>query len=314
MKTRLLKASIWAVWCCLFFSCGDNTADVAAGDEAEMRTPVTVTEVSMLDFTDYAMLTATSKFMQQNFVKANVMGYVQTVNTTAGARVNAGQVLFVLKTKEAQSIGNAVNKLDPSFRFSGISRLKAPCSGFVMQINHQEGDYVQDGEQLAVISDAQSFAFLLNLPYSLRPYLERQKTVQLFLPDSTRLTGHVASFVASVDPASQTQQVIITVPDAGRIPENLIANVRIIKNEKANVQALPKTAVLSDETQTQHWVMQLMNDSTAVRTEVTIGLEMNGMMEITTPRFNALARILTSGNYGLDDTASVIVKQKPQQR
>ena len=38
--------------------------------------------------------------------------------------------------------------------------IKAGSGGYISQVNHQPGDYVQDGEQLAVISDAGSFVFI----------------------------------------------------------------------------------------------------------------------------------------------------------
>jgi predicted deacylase len=76
--------------------------------------------------------------------------------------------MFTIKTKEAQSIGNTINVLDTTFKFSGINNIRASRSGFVTQLLHQVGDYVQDGEQLAIISDRESFAFVLQLPYELR--------------------------------------------------------------------------------------------------------------------------------------------------
>jgi multidrug efflux pump subunit AcrA (membrane-fusion protein) len=248
--------------------------------------------------------------MQKNYLKANVNGYVQEVNTSLGKYVSIGEKLFVLKTMEAQSIGNAVNKLDPSFRFSGINVIKAAAQGYISQLSHQVGDYVQDGEQLAVINDAQSFAFILNLPYELRPYITNQRTVTLYLPDSTTLIGTIASIIPSVDPTAQTQQVVIKVPNAG-IPENLIARVRIIKTQRSGAQALPKAAVLTDETQSTYWVMKLINDSTAVKVPIQRGIETKTAVEIVSPQFSAQDRILLTGNYGLADTAGVIIEAKP---
>ena len=285
----------------------DESEQPSAGP---VRTPVTVTSISELPITEYVELNATSQFMQKNYVKANVNGYIQSVNATLGKYVNSGQVLFTLKTKEAQSIGNTVNKLDPSFRFSGINTIRASGGGYITQLSHQLGDYVQDGEQLAVINDAQSFAFILNLPYELRPFLLQQKTVQLFLPDSTKLIGTIANIIPTVDPASQTQQVVIKVNSTSAIPENLIAKVRIIKSQKSHAQSLPKAAVLSDEGQSTWWVMKLLNDSTAVKVPVQRGIETKEAVEITNPLFSSSDRILLSGNYGLPDTAGVIIESK----
>lgn len=292
-------------------SCGRKTTASEEETTVKTRTPVTITHVSFEPLTEYVDLNATSQFVQKNYVKANVDGYVTAVSISLGKYVAAGQPLFTLKTKEAQSIGNAVNKLDRSFRFSGINIIKAPSPGYVSQLNHQRGDYVQDGDQLAVLNDAQSFAFVMNLPYELRPYIIHQKTVQLTLPDNTQLAGTIANIIPTVEPTSQSQQIIIKVPTSAGIPENLIARVRVVKNQKSAAQSLPKAAVLSDETQSAYWVMQLINDSTAVKVPIKKGIETKEAVEVISPQFTPSDRILLTGNYGLADTAGVIIETKP---
>ena len=309
LKRRLLLILMGA---CITSACGrKKEADAAGESEAvHTRTPVTVTTISDAPLIEHVELNATSQFMQKSYVKATVNGYIQTGDAMLGKFVTKGQQLFTLKTKEAQSIGNAVNKLDPSFRFSGVSTITASGRGYITVLSHQPGDYVQDGEQLAIINDAESFAFILNLPYELRPYLLQQKTVQLSLPDSTVLSGTIASIIPSVDPASQTQQVVIKVPGATSIPENLIAKVRIVKTRSTSGQSLPKAALLSNEAQSEYWVMKMTDDSTAVKVPVDRGLELKDMVEIRSPRFAAGDRILISGNYGLPDTAGVVMEPK----
>jgi hypothetical protein len=73
---------------------------------------------------EYIELNATSTFLQNAFIKANANGYITSVNAQVGKIISAGQNVFILKTKEAQSIGNAINVLDSSFKFSGIIHIK----------------------------------------------------------------------------------------------------------------------------------------------------------------------------------------------
>jgi len=270
-----------------------------------VQTPVSVTAVDIGPLVQYIELNATSSFMQKNYVKANANGYLRSNFTQPGQFVNAGQVLFTITTKEAQSIGNAVNKLDSSFRFSGVNTLRAESRGFITQLDHQAGDYVQDGDQLAVISDLKSFAFLLDLPYELRPYIQGNKTVEVLLPDSEKLAGTISRTLPTVDPASQTQGLVIKVNASHPIPENLVAKVRIIKLSKASAVTLPKAAVLADETQTSFWIMKMTDSVTAVKVPVTKGIETNDRIEIITPPLTTADRILLTGNYGLADTAKV---------
>jgi len=276
----------------------------------QVQTPVTVTSISNEPLTEYAELNATSIFQQDNIIKSNINGYIKLVNTKVGQYVTQGQTLFVLKTKESESLGNTINKLDSSFHFSGVNRIAASQSGYITELPHQVGDYVQDGEQLAVISNSKSFGFILNLPYELRRYVSLQKSVEVMLPDGTHLNGTVSSFMPAIDSASQTQQVLIKVPTSSSIPENLIAKVRILKSQKTNAISLPKPAVLSDEAQTNFWVMKMIDSVTAVKVPVIKGTETGDRVEIVRPQFSANDKILLSGNYGLPDTAKVkIVKE-----
>jgi multidrug efflux pump subunit AcrA (membrane-fusion protein) len=281
----------------------------AEGDaaSAETITPVTVTTVGDSTMINYTDLNATSTFQQKNIVKANANGYLQTVNAQIGHYVDKGQVLFTVKTKEAQSIGNSINILDTTFKFSGLNRIRASQHGFISQLNHQQGDYVQDGEQLAVISDRSSFVFIMQLPYELRQLVKTGQIVQLTLPDSRLVNGNIASFMPTVDTASQTQGVVIKVNADNSIPENLIAKARIVKSLKASTQSLPKSAVLANETQTDFWVMKLINPNTAVKVPVKKGMESGDQIEILSPKFDAKDKIIVTGNYGLADTAKVKV-------
>ena len=286
-----------------------KTEETIIEEEQETVTPVTVTSITTEPMIEYIELNATSTFLQQAFVKASSNGYIKSVNAQVGKMVSLGQNVFVLKTKEAQSIGNAINQLDSSFKFSGIINIKAGTTGYVSELNHQPGDYVQEGEQLAVISDIKSFVFILNLPYELRPYVLNKQTVELLLPDGKKMTAHISSAMPVVDSASQTQNIVLRVSERN-LPANLIAKVKVVKTAKTNTVSLPKQSVLSDETQTNFWVMKLIDDSTAAKVPVTKGIEVNDRIEILTPKFSASDKFLLTGNYGLADSSKIKIVQE----
>ena len=271
----------------------------------EVQTPVTATTVSFETLVDSLELNATSNFLQDNIIKSNINGYIKAVSTKVNQYTNAGKILFVLKTKEAESLGNTINKLDPSFNFSGTVRIAAPQNGYVTVLDHQAGDYVQDGEQLAVISNSKSFGFVLNVPYELRKYVTLNKSVDVVLPDGTVLTGTIALFMPTLDSVAQTQQVLIKVASSSNIPENLIAKIRIVKDKRINVPSLPKEAVLTDESQSNFWIMKMIDSITAVKVPITKGMETGNRVEIIRPQLSAKDTILLKGNYGLPDTAKV---------
>ncbi|MNJ93974.1 HlyD family secretion protein [compost metagenome] len=282
----------------------------SAEDPIAPVTPVLVTYITNGPLSESTELNAVSAYLQKSFVKANMNGYVQSVHTQVGQQVAGNELLFSLMTKEARAIGNAVNQLDPAFKFSGTSDIRAGQAGFITEVSHQKGDYVQDGEALAVIINKNSFVFLLDLPYEERALIASNKALELTLPDGEKLKGTISGTLPVVDSVSQTQKVIIKVKVSHPIPEGLIARVNIIKVAKANASMLPKSAVLTNETEDEFWVMKLINDSTAIKVPVKRGLENKDKIEVLSPVFNVRDRIVMTGNYGMTDTARVkVVKQ-----
>lgn len=298
----------------LFFICltiliSCNSKDPAVTEEAttETRTPVTVTSMSYDPIEEFIELNATSTFLQKSYVKSNLTGYVKKVNIKLGDFVNPGQTLFILKTKEAEAIGNSVNRLNSDFKFSGVNAIPASDRGYIAELNHQAGDYVQDGEQLAVISNSKSFMFVMNVPYENKPYVTIGKQVEITLPDGERLLGNISSVMPMMDSLSQTQSFGIQVNSLHTIPQSLVAKVKIVKVAKTAASTLPKAAVLSDETQSEFWVMKMISDSMAVKVPVKKGIETGDRIEILSPAFNPSDKILLTGNYGLPDTANVAI-------
>ena len=72
--------------------------------------------------------------------------------------------------------------------------------------------------------------------------------------------------------------------------------------------------MLSNETLDEYWVMKLINDTTAIKVPVKIGTVNKEIIEIISPKFSAEDKIVTSGNYGLPDTAFVNITIEPDEK
>ena len=296
--------------CFLFSSCHGKPKD-SEEEAQETTTPVTITHCEVGDMQEIVELNAVSTFLQKNQVSATTNGYVKSLSVLPGQRVAKGQVLFVLQGKEAANLGSTINNLDTTIHFSGEIKIIASSDGYMSVINRQAGDYVMEGEVLAEINQAGSLVFLMQLPFELSPYLTKNKTVGLELPDGKNITGTVSMTVPTVDPVSQTQSIVIRIPNNQSIPENLIAKVKIVKNIKKNTISLPKAAVLADETLENFWIMKMIDEEQAVKIPIKKGIESGGKVEILSPPLSVDDVILETGNYGLPDTAKVVIN-KPE--
>src|SRR3954462_6300911 len=126
--------------CCLvmllLFSCKSKTETSAEADTetTEVQTPVTVTGIGNEQLDEYVELNAMSSFLQSSFIKSTANGYIKSSNVKLGQFIRAGQLAFVMQTKEAKALGNTINSLDPSFKFSGLIRINATQTGYITAV------------------------------------------------------------------------------------------------------------------------------------------------------------------------------------
>ncbi len=285
-------------------SSSENKAEAVT----EVKTPVTVTTVERNSISENIMLSATSSYLKKNQVKANVTGYIEKSSARVGEYVQAGKPLFYIRTKEAEALSKFHSK-DTSFRINGLIEIKAPESGIVTEVNKYVNDYTTDGDALATIAQQNSFVFLMNVPFEFKKYAVVGTACLVVLPDSTKLSGTILSQLSTMDAVSQTQLYQVRVLSNQKLPENLVANVILVKNTKHNTQVVDKACVLSDEIMENFWVMKLINDSTAVKVPVKKGISTDSKIEITSPVFDPADRIIYSGQYGLPDTAFVLISK-----
>ncbi len=301
MKKSLLLISIIGIF---LVSCKKNNE---AEEAINVTVPVTLTTIDTSGVSSYSDLNATATYLVKTIIKANATGYLTAVNVASNDFVTSGKVLFTLKTREAKVLGNTINKIDPTLNFGAAIPVYATSNGYVNSVNVQQGNYVQDGDILATINDTNSFAIVLSLPYELKKYVAIGTTLDAILPDGTVIKTSVQKFMPSVDATSQTQNVILKVIGKRDIPENLILKVRVPKATNSKAISLPKEAVLSNETETECWIMKLLNDDTAVKIPIKKGIETADKVEIITPILTSKDRILLTGNYGVADTIKVKV-------
>jgi multidrug efflux pump subunit AcrA (membrane-fusion protein) len=276
-------------------------------ETTDVRVPVTLTSIDTMGLQSYTDLNATASYLVKNVIKANTTGYLNSVNVATNDLVTNGQELFSIKTREAKVLGNSVNKIDPTLGFGGAIKVHSNTNGIVTMVNVQQGDYVQDGDALVTINDAKSFAIVLSLPFELKKYVAVGQKLSVVLPDNSTRVATVEKFSPTVDAASQTQNVVLKINGKQDIPENLIVKVRISKKTNSQTVSLPKLAVLSDETETDFWIMKMIDTNTAVKIPVKIGVQTEDQVEILSPVLKSSDKILLTGNYGVGDTIKVKV-------
>ena len=284
-----------------------NHTAVTSEEEATVITPVTVVPITYKPVTENINLPAVTAFINKSIVRSATTGTVESISIALGDNVKKDQPLYTIRTRESSAINNSL-KGDSTLSFTGRINIIASKEGVISSVTHQNGDFVQEGDELAVISERSSLVFILDTPYEFVKYVEKSGICKIQLPDNQIINGIITGKLPEMDPQAQTVRYVIRPSFTGHLPANLNAVVSIIKSSRSKAAFLPKSAVLGNETMTEFWVMKLLNDTTAIKVPVTKGFENSEEVEITDPSFLLTDRIILTGSYGLQDTARVIIK------
>lgn len=290
-------------------ACNTSADDKPTDASLNPETTVEVTSIAHGAVEDKLLLAGTTVYLKRNTVVAPIPAFITGVHVKLGDRVNRGDVLFELESKERRALGNSAGKLDPGLANFGRLQVKATASGIISTLDKQQpGDYVLEGAPLCTIAASSDLAFQVNVPFEYIAFTAPGKKCTIILPDSTVLRATFTTPLTTMNPVSQTQTILARSQESLFLPENMIIRVLVGRNDNENRQLLPKESVLSDELMKRFWVMKLINDSTAIKVPVTIGNKNNEVVEVLAPEFSPDDRIISTGNFGLPDTASVQVR------
>lgn len=287
-----------------FISCTSESKDTPLPSES--GTTVKITNPIRTNLTEYINLNANTIFLNKEIIRSTFLGFIEKIYKNIGDVVKIGDPIFLIRTKESSAsdslhigIGNKI--------FKGTITIKVQANGILTSLNYNTGDYVSEGEQLAIISNPSSLRINLNVPYQYVSKINYGSICTILLPNGKTVKANIQKIIPSVDPTSQTQTFILSLDGSESLPENLNVNVQIPLSFVKDALTLPKSAVMSNETLEKFWVMKLINDSTAVQVDIQKGIENDSLIQIVKPQFNLNDRIIFDGAYGLPDTANVMI-------
>ncbi|HBC80081.1 MAG TPA: hypothetical protein DCZ51_15720 [Bacteroidales bacterium] len=243
-------------------------------------------------------------YLKKSQVSSPISGYVVSTNIKFGQEVQKGMVLFELKTRESK----ALESVNDTSSISGTIKIHAGSEGFISELNiNESGVYVAEGSILCSIVNNIDLMVRLNVPYEYVSILSREKKCKIRLADNTVISGSVFRILPSVDEANQTQTVLVKPGTSRLIPENLNLSIFFTKEKHDKTMLVSKSSLMTNETQSEFWVMKINAGDTAVKIPVTKGIENDSIAEIISPYLKVNDLIISEGAYGLPDSTIVSI-------
>ena len=107
------------------------------------------------------------------------------------------------------------------------------------------------------------------------------------------------------DSTTQSQPYVVTLPSSLMLSAGINLRIEYQAGEIHNGLFIPRSALLSNEEETEFWVMKIGNRNTAVKTPVTVGWQGKKVVQILSGNLTENDRIITEGAYGLPDGTKV---------
>jgi multidrug efflux pump subunit AcrA (membrane-fusion protein) len=290
----------------LAISCKQNGTGVAI-----KSAPISVraVEVQQKDIKEYLTFNGVTQYQKKDNIRSSVTGYISSLNFTVGDQIRSGQTFASVRTKEQEALREAI-KIDSSLaKFTMPIVIKSNATGILMALSAVRNSYVAEGDVLATVVLPNSLVVQVNVPYENEDYVRTGTSCDIILQNNDTIAAAISAILPTIDPVAQSQAFLIALPNTS-LPENLNVQVRIVYREAANALCIPKTALQTNELLTQFWVLKVVDDTLALKQNVTPLLHNESLVQIEPGTLKLHDKIITEGGYQMQDSTVIRIQQE----
>ncbi len=280
--------------------CGSDKKPDNVPSDAQPQTPVATVHPVYGHIQQTIVLPATTIYLKKQTITAPIPSFITETHILPGTRIKAGETLYKLESKEQHALGNEY--------VHGNIPVKSLVNGIVLDVFQQTGSYVTEGTALCTIALSKSMAFEIHIPYEQYASLRHERNCKLELPDGNTLTASIQSPLATMNTESQSER-IIAFAQSPFLPEGMNIKAVFTLSNKSRTQNLiiPRSAVCSNESISEFWVMKIAANNTAVKVPVKVITHNTVNAEIHSNELSPKDNIVRKGNYGLENGDKVVL-------
>lgn len=283
-------------------SCGGDKNQASSSEKPAIDVKAVL--VKIRDISEYQDFNGTTQYQKKESLRANVTGYIAYLPYERGNEVQRGGTFATVRTKEQNALADAV-KIDSSLaQFVKPLRITSNASGIITTLNVVKGDYVAEGDVLAVIAQPKTLVVKVNVPFSEKNDMEVGTPCQIMIPGQNTIQAQVTSRLPVIDPVNQTQAFLIALPNS-QLPERLNVNVRTVLKQDSTALGIPHKALQTNELMTDFWVMKIFNDTLAIKEMVKPLLQNDSVVQFSSENVKKGDYVVTEGSYQMQDSTKV---------
>ncbi len=257
---------------------------------------------------EFITLNGVTKFLITSTIRSHVTGYVASLNYSTNNMVHKGALFCSVKTKEQDALRD-MPRVDTSMQlFNKPLSVYSNAAGLITTLNIHNGDYVSEGDILAVVTEPSSLILVVNVPFEYNRQIHIGTPCDVIFSDHRKMNLCINGILPTVEAASQTQSYYIKLPNQN-LPENLNVTLNLMTKKSAvGSLTVPASALQTDELEKEFWVMKI-HRGVAYKTPVKPGSQNSSLIEIKEGDIKAGDTIVTDGSYHLEDSSLVSIIQ-----
>jgi len=299
----------------------DGEGEDGEDEEKETAIPVSVHEIARGSVSSYVTATSNLVAENEVKVLAEAEGRVEELHVEEGQPVTKGQLLAALARDDEQiayekaqvRLANAKSAFDRAQRLGteGLitqedldkatmdhrvaqqelaeaewslnkTEIRAPFDGRITTRDITMGQHIRPGDELFTVTDFDPLISRIFLPEKDILGLEEGRSVRITLKadESVEFDGRIRQISPVVDTSTGTVKLTLEAIQPPRaVRPGGFVNIAIVRETHADAILLPREAVIR-ELQSAH-VFVVNEDNTAERRDVTLGMEEEGHLEVT---------------------------------
>lgn len=303
-------------------------------DDANSRAKVSVQLSYLRDGTieETVFAVGSTEALRKEKIVSPVAGRVMELKVLEGTSVRAGDVLTVIRTREAQSTIDGAKMLmraattEPQKREAERALaladslqpkvyIRAGFDGVVATRSVSAGELVAEQSEIMTLIDVSSLVFMADVPASMMGAVRRGLLARVVFPQGTGevFKAELDGILPQADAESQSVKVrlrFVGLTDARRnlLKANLQGSTRIVTQTRAHVLLVERSAVLHDDETNRYAIVMMTPDSLSRSIPVEVGIQSDSVVEVRGAELRDGLPIIQRGNYALADSTRVTVQ------
>lgn len=324
-STALVMTAAWA-W--VVAGCGKGSGEQVP-DSVRPVVDVKVDSIRLGNIPEVLSATGKTRVLRQENIGSPIEGKVTSLRVLEGDRVESGQVIAVVETKEglatrtgaellvararsAEEKVRAEAGLERARRAETALEIRAPFAGVVAARGVNEGEFVAPGGTIATLVDLESLYFVARVPARDLSRLAAGQAANAEFQSwpGRRFRCRVETIQPQVDPAAQTAEVRLRfLVVSADLRSDMFGQAEIVVGEHRNVLLVPGDALLRDDETGRHAIVEAVGDSLGVVSPVDVGIRTPTVVEISAAGLRAGLHVVVEGHYGLPDSTRLHVQR-----